>query len=1473
MKYLLPLWILINCRLCQVLGVLEWTVIGKVTEYGHNVTLFCNVSNCCPQDSGWDQYTPQQRTLFIDVKTGRSNKKYDGKVSGDGYTLIIQNLTKSDLNVSYACVYGVTIGEIKFLLEEDVFTYISTTHSNVSTGKSQFSEGEIAALIVGVSALVAVPIFIYVWKRRKKRKTKNNGENQVSEELEKLIPELSAPVGPMEISNITESSVDIAWKAPELDGGASITKYLIEYRLANVSTWEKAGNVDGTTYNFSVKDLTEGEDFYFKVTAINSKGPGSPLESEDLVKLNALPEATCINRLPEADRLRYIKLMQSSKTERRYFVKIMIVGKESVGKTCLLRRLLREKIGDVSSTDGIDIVVRRCIINRENGKWKIEKDIPDDTGDRIQRAITQNQSTQDQPNENIKSEVPKKDMSEVAETFKKPLVIEAEPEKHDDISNNSTLTTSQLECSKPTVDNMNVETTDITNISLENVTLKTNDTNDTIETVENNSESNLRDTIDVTSTETVRTSNENELHQKDISEYLGTSNLISDVFATISTSNSLSYNYALCGLWDFAGQKEFYCTHQAFLTSSAIYLVVADMKTDILTEKQNKGKTGDDVPSFSDLHEEDYVDFWFDNIHCYQTDDRQEGEPSIDPPVIVVFTGKDQYEKKSYKEMQERQIYLGDKLTQLFGTQEKYQHYRHKFYVSNTEDPDAIFEQLRDKISELAQKMQLWGESVPLKWILLERVINENKKRGVNFITHDDIIKIAKLPEIAIYDNKEVLTFLHFQNEVGKIVFFKDIPDLIILEPQWLANAFRCLVSDRFDIDKVQDVSVMDKAQISFDWVNLKTKGEISDLLINTLFKLKGGVSFLKQKKHLLEVMEKFDILLEIKGKHAYLMPSMFPSSSFETVCKSIGIVKDNCQRTSWFCMKFKFLPPSFFNHLSVWLMSKYSPTEVKSTNAFALYRGFCGFDLNKSDCVKLLMTMSIDTIALQIVSFANHTKDLVEECTSVRRDLRKKIIDIKKRYRIAVTYEQQFKCSDCPCHADAKSFETLKEHNDFFCHHHRASHESATVCFPWATRSTESLSREEMDQEHKEILHTSLEYIVMNLHDVERICEYLEVDDILIEEDLTEIKHNKSKQTRALLYILPYRGKKAYASFIEALKRTENTFVADYLGQDDGSTDWPDLKTGLMMVKKRDIQKCSEKSFRKICESRQVYNMTRIKKGKFLMISNVQCIKQYTDTQSPNDTELKSRSRIDFDKTSILQLFKHMQYESKGADVLKDVSGYDMKMFLQDNLKNKENSSFDSLVIVIFSGGDKYKPRQIYDKYDNEIENKEIFSIIQESPAFAGKPKVVIISTYNFEETETYDDLDVEKQELHFYDKGSNNKDLFVVSSQPRTKKGPWIIGEGMNGSYFMQALIHVFKKMAHEKSFLEMMKEANACLLQAVVPNKKDGTVDKTSVAQIVLLEYCEEKELYFFPGLSLMSSDFSVSMLGNVVSQPTD
>ncbi|XP_052079428.1 chitin synthase chs-1-like [Mytilus californianus] len=179
MTNFLPMLILINCYIIQVAGVLEWTVVGKVTDYGQNVTLFCNVSNCCPKHAGWDMWTPAQRTLYIDVKTGLPNRKYDGKALTNGYTLIIQNLTKTDLNVSYSCLYGVVLGEIKLLVEEDVFTYESTSQPNVPTHNRILSEGTIAALITGVMVLVLVTILVYLWKRRNKRNRSRKGSESI----------------------------------------------------------------------------------------------------------------------------------------------------------------------------------------------------------------------------------------------------------------------------------------------------------------------------------------------------------------------------------------------------------------------------------------------------------------------------------------------------------------------------------------------------------------------------------------------------------------------------------------------------------------------------------------------------------------------------------------------------------------------------------------------------------------------------------------------------------------------------------------------------------------------------------------------------------------------------------------------------------------------------------------------------------------------------------------------------------------------------------------------------------------------------------------------------------------------------------------------------------------------------------------------------------------------------------------------
>ncbi|CAG2256064.1 unnamed protein product [Mytilus edulis] len=83
-----------------------------------------------------------------------------------------------------------------------------------------------------------------------------------------------------------------------------------------------------------------------------------------------------------------------------------------------------------------------------------------------------------------------------------------------------------------------------------------------------------------------------------------------------------------CGIWDFAGQKDYYATHQTFFTPHAIYILVTDIEDEIGDTKHDQ--------SFDSIG--DYIGFWFDSIHCFCKD---QSAVKLCPPVVMVITGSD----------------------------------------------------------------------------------------------------------------------------------------------------------------------------------------------------------------------------------------------------------------------------------------------------------------------------------------------------------------------------------------------------------------------------------------------------------------------------------------------------------------------------------------------------------------------------------------------------------------------------------------------------------------------------------------------------------------------------------------------------------------------------------------------------------------------------------------------------------------
>ena len=81
--------------------------------------------------------------------------------------------------------------------------------------------------------------------------------------------------GTPEATDWDKDRVDLQWTAPKKDCGTSVMHYIIEKR-SKFGIWEKAAQVPGTQTKGRVPDLTEGEEYEFRITAVNKAGTGEP---------------------------------------------------------------------------------------------------------------------------------------------------------------------------------------------------------------------------------------------------------------------------------------------------------------------------------------------------------------------------------------------------------------------------------------------------------------------------------------------------------------------------------------------------------------------------------------------------------------------------------------------------------------------------------------------------------------------------------------------------------------------------------------------------------------------------------------------------------------------------------------------------------------------------------------------------------------------------------------------------------------------------------------------------------------------------------------------------------------------------------------------------------------------------------------------------------------------------------------------
>lgn len=95
----------------------------------------------------------------------------------------------------------------------------------------------------------------------------------------------SPPVGPLEVVGTSPEAITVQWKPPKDDGGSSLEGYILEKRVKGGSKWQRVpGHIGPGDTRATAKNLDEGAEYEFRVTAVNESGESKPLVTSELVK-------------------------------------------------------------------------------------------------------------------------------------------------------------------------------------------------------------------------------------------------------------------------------------------------------------------------------------------------------------------------------------------------------------------------------------------------------------------------------------------------------------------------------------------------------------------------------------------------------------------------------------------------------------------------------------------------------------------------------------------------------------------------------------------------------------------------------------------------------------------------------------------------------------------------------------------------------------------------------------------------------------------------------------------------------------------------------------------------------------------------------------------------------------------------------------------------------------------------------------
>ena len=423
-------------------------------------------------------------------------------------------------------------------------------------------------------------------------------------------------------------------------------------------------------------------------------------------------------------------------------------------------------------------------------------------------------------------------------------------------------------------------------------------------------------------------------------------------------------------LWDFAGESVYYETHQLFLTSKAIYLLVYDLNRD----PEESGKPVKKQGVYGKIEETftktnlDYLDFWMTTVssqssriedHDLYSASTSKVLPKRVPPVFLVCTHSDQpFGGKDPFELANK-VY-GFLETKSYGPQLC----DDVFVVDNTksgmETECSEVQRLRESILDVAKELPHTREDIPIKWLRYEKALQVTLAEGHKWITIEHAKRIAS--EVCqIHDDQEFVTVLDFLHDQRILVHFDDAVELnklVVLDPQWLIDVFKAVIT-------VKPFHLQEKGFKDM-WRTLEREGSLEEKL------LQHAWGQIVEERHtfesLIAIMEKFSLLCSWSSSDEpcskkYLVPSMLRCHPPQDITKLI----DSARFPSLF-LKFESgqVPSNLFPRLVIQFL-QWGRNDFWSTANPKLYKNFARFYTAKDKNVSVVLLCHSSLIEIVI--------------------------------------------------------------------------------------------------------------------------------------------------------------------------------------------------------------------------------------------------------------------------------------------------------------------------------------------------------------------------------------------------------------------------------------------------------------------------------------------------------------------------